>query len=73
MRLHGDMGVEVVKSAIGLLATIPSTLVHSLNFLVSSSRSLVLLCARNGDKRVDLKRYWVSLSDRENRLTVRRD
>jgi len=48
--LHGHMGVQVVQRAICLLAPVPTALVHALNFFISSSRSLVLLGARNGDK-----------------------
>jgi hypothetical protein len=48
------MGVEMVQSAIGLLAAIPSALVHAFDLFVSSAGSLVLLGTRNGDERVNL-------------------
>lgn len=54
MGLHGDVSIEVVQSAVCLLATVPSALVHALNLLVSSPRSLVLLRAWYGHKAVDL-------------------
>jgi hypothetical protein len=53
MRLHRNVRVQVVKGAIGLLTSVPAAFVHALDFLVSSARSLVLLCAWNWDKRVD--------------------
>jgi hypothetical protein len=56
MRLHRHMGVEVVQCAIGLLASIVATLVHALNLLVASPGPLVLLCARNRDEAIDLRR-----------------
>ena len=54
MRLHGDMGIEMVQRAISLLATIPATFVHALNFFIPSSGALMLLGAGNRDKGVDL-------------------
>ena len=47
MRLHCHVCVEMVQCSVCLFATIPATFVHSLNLLVSSSRSFVLL--RTGD------------------------
>ena len=55
MSLHCHMSVEMVQSAVGLLASVPATLVHALDFLVSSPRPLMLLSARNRNKRVDLE------------------
>lgn len=55
MGLHGNVGVEMVQSAVGLFAAVPAALVHALNFFISAARSLVLLCARNRDERVDLR------------------
>lgn len=49
------MSIEVVQCAICFFATVPSALVHSLDFFISSSRSLVLLSTRNWNKRVDLE------------------
>lgn len=54
MRLHGDVCIEMVESAVGLLASVPATLVHALNLLVASARALVLLRSRDRNKRVHL-------------------
>jgi len=56
MGLHGDMSIEVVQRAVSLLAAIPTTLVHALNFLVTSTGSLVLLGTRDRNERVYLVR-----------------
>lgn len=65
MRLHGDVGIEMVQSAIRLLAAIPATLVHSLDLLVSPPRPLMLLRTRDRDERVHLvaklSRQYVNL------------
>ena len=50
VRLHRDVRVQMVESTISLLATVPSALVHALNFLITSSGSLVLLSARDRDE-----------------------
>jgi hypothetical protein len=55
MRLHCHVSIQVIQGAIGLFAAIPAALVHSLNFLVSTTRSLVLLRARNRNKGVNLE------------------
>lgn len=52
MRLHCDVRVQMVKCAIGLFASVPTTFVHALNFFISSTRSFVLLRTRNGNERV---------------------
>jgi hypothetical protein len=54
--LHCDMSIKVVERTIRLFATIPATLVHALDLLVSPARSLVLLSSRNWYKRVNLIR-----------------
>ncbi len=59
MGLHGDMGVQVVQGAVSLLTTVPSTLVHALNLLISATWTLVLLRTWNWDKRVDLRQTLV--------------
>jgi hypothetical protein len=59
MRLHCDMRIEMVKGAIRLLASVPTTLVHALNLFVSPTGSLVLLRARNWNERVH-GGEWVS-------------
>ena len=55
VRLHGDVSVKMVQSAIRLLATVPSALVHALDFFISSAGTLVLLGAWNGDEGVNLR------------------
>lgn len=52
VRLHCDVSVQMVESTIGLLAAVPATLVHALNLFISPARALVLLRARNWNKRV---------------------
>jgi hypothetical protein len=59
MRLHRNVGVQVVQSAIGFFASVPAALVHALNFLISSAGSLVLLRAWNWHERVH-RRQWVT-------------
>jgi len=54
VRLHGDVGVEVVQGTISLLAAVPSTLIHTLNFLITTSRTLMLLGAGNRNEGVNL-------------------
>lgn len=63
MRLHGDVSIQVVQCTVGLFAAVPATLVHALNFFISSPRSLVLLRAWNRDERVNLR--WVRHSRME--------
>ena len=48
------MGVQVIQSAISLLAAIPAAFIHALNFLIASSRPLVLLSTRDGYERIHL-------------------
>lgn len=54
MRLHRDVSVEVVQSAVSLLATCPAALVHALNLFIPSTGSLPLLFPGDGNKRIDL-------------------
>jgi hypothetical protein len=49
------MSIEMVQCAISLLAAIPTTLVHALDFLITSARALVLLGTGDGDERVNLR------------------
>ena len=56
VRLHRDMRVQMIKRAVCLLATVPSTFVHSLNFFVAATWALVLLSTRNRDEGVDLRK-----------------
>jgi len=55
VRLHGDMGIEMIQCAISLLASVPSTLVHALDLFISSTRALVLLGTGNRNEGVDLR------------------
>jgi len=61
VRLHCDMRIEMVQGAVGFFASVPATLVHALNLLVTPARSLVLLRAGNGDKRVNGRERVTSL------------
>ena len=54
MRLHGDMRVQVIERAICLLTTLPTTLVHSFDFFISTAGALVLLGTGNGNEGIDL-------------------
>lgn len=54
MGLHGDMRVQVVERAVRLLTALPATLVHSLDFFVSTTGPLVLLGTGNRNEGVDL-------------------
>jgi hypothetical protein len=55
MRLHGDVSVKVIQCAVRLFATLPAALIHALDFLITAARSLVLLSARYGDERINLR------------------
>lgn len=57
------MGVQMVESTIGFFAAIPTTLVHAFDFFVPPTWPLVLLGARNGDKRVDRGEWVPTLRD----------
>lgn len=48
------MCVEMVQCAVSLLAAIPTTLVHALNLLISSTGSLMLLGTGDRNERVYL-------------------
>jgi hypothetical protein len=54
VRLHGDMRVQVIERAICLLTTLPTTLVHSFDFFISTAGALVLLGTGNGNEGIDL-------------------
>jgi hypothetical protein len=54
MRLHSNVSIQMIKCSVGLLAAIPSALVHALNFFITSPRTLVLLRTGNRDERVNL-------------------
>lgn len=43
MRLHSYVRIQMVQSTIRFFAAVPAALIHALNFLVTASRSLVLL------------------------------
>jgi hypothetical protein len=53
MRLHRDVRIQVIERAIGFLTPLPATLIHPLDLFKPSSRSLLLMCAGNGNERVD--------------------
>src|SRR5262249_37923915 len=61
MRLHCDVSVQMVEGAICLFAAIPAAFVHALNLFISSSRSLVLLRARDWNERVDGRQRMTTL------------
>lgn len=54
MRLHCDVRIQMVECAISLLAAVPSTLVHALDFLEAPARPLVLGGAGDRDERINL-------------------
>lgn len=62
MRLHCDMRIQMVESAIGFFTAIPSALVHALNFFITPARSLVLLCTRDRDEGINCGK-WVTALD----------
>ena len=47
VRLHRNVRVQVVERSVRLFATVPTALVHPLNFLVAPPRPLVLLRTGN--------------------------
>jgi len=59
MRLHSNMGIQVVQRAICLFTAIPSALIHALNLLISTTWTLVLLCTWDGYKWI-YGRHWVA-------------
>jgi len=48
------MSIEMVQGAVSLFAAIPTALIHTLDFFVTSAGALVLLSTRNGDEGVNL-------------------
>lgn len=50
MRLHCDVGVEVIKGTVRLFAAVPAAFIHPFNLLISPSWSLVLLSPRDRNK-----------------------
>jgi hypothetical protein len=48
------MRVQVIERAICLLATLPATFVHSLDFFISTTGTLVLLGTGNWDEGINL-------------------
>lgn len=55
MRLHRDVGIQMVERAISLFAALPSALIHALDLFIAPARTLVLLRAGNRHERVDLE------------------
>ena len=62
MGLHCDMRVQMVQRSIRLLAALPPTFVHALDFFVPAARALVLLSTGDRDKRIDLIQRMRTLS-----------
>lgn len=54
VRLHGNVRVEMIQCPICFFTSLPSTLVHAFDFLVTTTWSLVLLRTGYGHKRIDL-------------------
>lgn len=52
MALHRHMGIEMIQSSIGFFATLPATLVHSLDFLISATGAFMLVRAWNWYERI---------------------
>jgi hypothetical protein len=48
------MRVQVIERAICLLTTLPTTLVHSFDFFISTAGALVLLGTGNRNEGIDL-------------------
>jgi hypothetical protein len=61
VRLHCYMRIQVVQRPVRLLASVPTALIHPLNFFIASSRSLVLLRSRNRNKRVHGRQRMTAL------------
>jgi hypothetical protein len=51
----------MIKGSVSFFATVPSALVHALNFFVSPAGSLVLLSPRNWNKGINLKEIIVNV------------
>lgn len=62
MRLHGDVRIQMVECTISLLAAIPSTLVHALDFLEAPTWSLVLRGTGDRNKRINLLNMLIRLN-----------
>lgn len=62
VRLHSNMGVQVVQSTICLLTSIPSALVHTLNLLITTAGTLMLLGTWDRNERVDLCQMLLTIS-----------
>jgi len=53
MRLHRDVRIQMIERSVGLLTSLPATLIHPLDLFEPSSRSLLLMCAWDRNKRVN--------------------
>ena len=62
VRLHSDVRIEMVQSAVRLLAALKAALVHALDFFVPAAGALVLLRPGDGYERIHLL----------NRVSIRR-
>lgn len=60
MRLHSNMSIQVVQSAISLLAAVPTALVHALYLLVPSPGAFVLLSTGDRHETVYLHEHRIS-------------
>lgn len=54
VRLHGDVGIQVVQGTVGLLAAVPTAFVHTFDLLITSTGPFVLLGARDRYEAEDL-------------------
>ena len=54
MGLHGDVGVQMVESTVGLLTSLIATFVHALDFFIATTGTLVLLSTGDGHEGIDL-------------------
>lgn len=56
VRLHRNMRIQVVQCTVCLLASLPSTFVHTLNLFVATTRAFVLLGTWDRNEGVDLRK-----------------
>ena len=62
MRLHRYVRIEMIQCPIRLFTSIPSALIHPLDFFISSSWSLMLLSTGDGNEAVHLRRVSTHLN-----------
>ena len=56
VRLHSDMRIQVIECTISFLTTLVPTFIHAFDFFIAPAGTLVLLCTRNRNERVDLRK-----------------